>query len=417
MRPRIISAGAAVAAAMLIAGPGAVSGSALEDDGSIGAGSASASGVFVTYFDDATFFEGATLGTVDLNIGYAVGEVDRSGSSSAIGAIAYSPFFDLPGAVNALANTNFDFEPIQSRARASVTGQPPKDAVASLTTPTDQVEVGTMEAHLSAGPTVDAFSTLARVEPAPGTHIKSAISRVKVTKVSGKAMTEATTTLRSVTIAGLISFDSIILKATSIADGGAGDSSGSIIVEGGSIAGTPIAIDEGGIHVADQIAPFDLAPLEDALLQAGIELIGPSTVTEEPGGEFSVTKVRGPQITFTSPQNNNLQIILGSVEAASTLLPGFSLPTLPEAPVVPVPPPQIPIDTVGPGFVAPPAVVPQQPSAPGRAVVDLSRLVLSDAKSLDGFAALYSALAVGGMLILAGLVAPRRRSLLEERFR
>ncbi|MGH2726896.1 MAG: hypothetical protein ACRDKS_07945, partial [Actinomycetota bacterium] len=212
--------------------------------------------------------------------------------------------------------------------------------------------------------------------------------------------------------------DSIVLKATSIADGGAGDSSGSIIVEGGSIAGTPIAIDEGGIHIADQIAPLDLAPLESALAQAGIELIGPSTVKREPGGEYSVTSVRGPQIKLTTSQGNNLQIVLGRAEAASTLLPGFSLPPLPEVPpVVPAPPVQIPIDTVGPGFTPPTDVVPQPPAAPGQAVVDLSRLVLSDAKSLDGFAALYSALAVGGMLVLAGLVAPRRRSHLEDRFR
>ncbi|MGH2794834.1 MAG: hypothetical protein ACRDKG_11070, partial [Actinomycetota bacterium] len=65
---------------------------------------------------------------------------------------------------------------------------------------------------------------------------------------------------------------------------------------------------------------------------------------------------------------------------------------------------------------APPATQPPA-SVPGAAIVDLSRLVLSDAKSVDGFAALYGALAVGGMLMLAGVVVPRRRSLLEERLR
>ncbi|MGH2785453.1 MAG: hypothetical protein ACRDJ1_09325 [Actinomycetota bacterium] len=418
MRPRVITSGAALAAAMLLAGPGAGVGGALEDDGAIGAGSASASSAFVTYFDEGTFFEGATLGTADFHLGYATGEIDRSGSSGALAGVAYSPYVDLPPAVNALAGTNIDFDPILSRARASVTGQPPKDAVASLSTPTDQAEAGTMEAHLAAGPVVDAFTTLARIEPAPATHIKSAITRIRVAKVSGKAITEASTILRSVSIAGLITFDSITLKAVSVADGAAGESSGSIIVEGGSIAGTPIAIDEGGIHIADQIAPFDLAQLESALAQAGIELIGPSTVKQEPGGEFSITSVRGPQITYTSSQGNNIRIVLGRAEAASTLLPGFSLPTLPEVPpVVSGPVPQIPIDTGAPGFVPPAAVTPQAPAVPGQAVVDLSRLILSDAKSVDGFAALYSALAVGGMLILAGLVAPRRRSLLEERFR
>lgn len=419
MRPRVFSAGAAAAALLLLAGPGALRGNAEIDTG-ISAGSASASSVFVTYYDEATFFEGATLGTADFYLGYATGDVDRSGSSAAIAAAAYSPYVELPGAFNALApGPDVDWEPVLSRARASITGQPPKDAVASLTTPTDQAEAGTMEAHLAEGPIVEAFSTLARLEPAPATHIKSSVSRIKVSKLLGKAVTEASTVLRSVSIAGVLTFDSITLTTTSTADGMAGDARGSVIVDGASIAGTPVAITENGIQVGDQAVPFELTDVENALANAGIELVGPSTLTLEPGGERSVATATGPKIKFTSPQNNTIEIVLGRAIASSTRLGGFVPPALPSAP--PVAPP--PVDTGGPVDLGGPVVIPgpdvpaAPPAQPGTAVVDLSRLVLSDAKSLDGFAALYSALAVGGILILGGAILPRRRSILEERLR
>ena len=419
MRLRPLSAGAAFAALMLMAGPGAVTGFAQVDTSGIAAGSASASSVFVRYSDDATFFEGATLGTADFYLGYANGDVDRTGSSGAIAAVAYSPFVDLPPAINALGGTNIDFEPILGRARASITGQPPKDAVASLTTPTDQVEVGTMEAHLAEGPVLDALTTLTRIEPAPGTHIKSATSRIRVAKISGRSVTEATTILRSVSIAGLITFDSITLTSTSTADGGAGDARGTVVVEGGSIAGTPIAINENGIQVADQAFPLDLQQLEDGLLQAGIELVAPSTLTLEPGAERSVAIATGPTIRYTSPQANKIEIVLGRALTSSTLLAGFVPPALPSIPpAAPAPFVPAPVDPGGSVFTPPSDVVAQPPAAlPGSRVVDLSRLVLSDAKSLDGFAALYGAIAVGGLLVLAGVIVPRRRSFLEERLR
>ena len=419
MRLRPLSAGAAFAALMFMAGPGAVTGFAQVDTSGIAAGSASASSLFVRYSDDATFFEGATLGTADFYFGYSTGDVDRSGSSAGLAAVAYSPFVDLPPAINALAGTNIDFEPILSRARASITGQPPKDAVASLTTPTDQAEAGTMEAHLAEGPVLDAFTTLTRVEPAPGTHIKSATSRIRVAKIAGRSVTEATTILRSVNIAGLIKFDSITLTSTSTADGGAGDARGTVLVEGGSIAGIPIAVTENGIQAADQVLPLDLQALEDAVAQAGIELIGPSTLTLEPGAERSVAVATGPKIKFTSPQANTIEIVLGRAMTSSTLLAGFvppKLPTIPPAGPAPFVPG--PVDSGGSVFTPPSGVVAPPPAAvPGAAVVDLSRLVLSDAKSIDGFAALYGAIAAGGMLMLAGVILPRRRSLLEERLR
>ncbi|MGH2794461.1 MAG: hypothetical protein ACRDKG_09160, partial [Actinomycetota bacterium] len=299
MRPRVLSAGAAAAALMLLAGPGAVSTSAQVDNGSIAAGSAAASSVFVTYYDRATFFEGGTLGTADFYLGYATGDIDRSGSSGGIAAVAYSPYVDLPPAVNGLAGTNIDFDPILSRARASVTGQPPKEAKASLVTPSELAEAGTAEAHLIDGPAIETFTTMLRLEPAPATHIKSATSRIKVSKVAGNAVTEATTILRSVSIAGLITFDSITVTSRTAADGGSGEAQGNIIVEGGTIAGTPIAITENGLQVADQVIPFDLSQVEEALAQAGIELIGPSTLTLEPGGERSVAEATGPKIKFT----------------------------------------------------------------------------------------------------------------------
>ncbi|MEX2555405.1 MAG: hypothetical protein WEB06_07230 [Actinomycetota bacterium] len=420
MRLRRLSACAACAALMLMAGPGAVTGFAQVDTSGIAAGSASASSVFARYSDDATFFEGATLGTADFYLGYASGDVDRSGSSGAIAAVAYSPYVDLPGAVNALTpGPDVDYDSILSRARASITGQPPKDAEASLTTPTDQVEVGTMEAHLAEGPVLDAFTTLTRIEPAPATYIKSSTSRIRVAKISGRSVTEATTILRSVSIAGLITFDSITLTSTATADGGAGDARGTVLVEGGSIAGMPIALTENGIQLTDQAVPLDLQQLEEGLLQAGIELIAPSTLTLEPGPERSVAIATGPKIIFTSPQANRIEIVLGRAMTSSTLLAGFLPPALPSIPpVAPAPFVPAPVDSGGSVFTPPSGVIAQPPAAlPGSRVVDLSRLVLSDAKSLDSFAALYGAIAVGGLLVLAGVIAPRRRSLIEERLR
>ena len=419
MRPRLLSAGAAVAAAMLLAGPAATTGSAQSDPGGIAAGGASASSFFLTYYDTRTVFEGGTAGPPDVNIGFSTGDIDRSGSSVAIAALAYSPYVDLPPAVNALTpGPDLDYGPVLSRARASVTGQPPKDAVASLSTPTSLTDVGTAEAHLIEGPAIDAYTTLARLEPAPASHIKSATSRIRVRKVAGSAVTESTTLLRGVSIAGLLSFDSVSLTSVSVADGSAGTADAVVAIEGAAIAGTPIVLTETGFTIADQAVPVDLSAMKDALQQAGIELFGPGTITEEPGAERSLAVATGPKIRFRSPQDNTVEIVLGHAIAASTLLPGFVLPPLPTLPPVAPPPAPPVVDVGGPAFV-PPAAPPAAPpvTTPGSAVVDLSKLVLSDARSVDGFAALYSAVAAGGILILGGLVLPRRRSLLEERLR
>lgn len=429
MRPRLLPAGAAVAAALLLFGPAAVPGAAQDDNGAIAAGGATASSFYVTYFDDANVLYGGTAPPPDVNVGFSSGNIDRSGSASGIGALAYTPYIDVFPALNALAGTNIDWEPILSRARAAVTGQPPKDAVASLSTPTALTDVGTAEAHLSVGPALDVFTTLVRLEPAPGTHIKSSASRIKVHKVEGAAVTEATTLLRSVNIAGLLTFDSISLTSIASADGGAGAADAKVVVEGASIAGTPVALTETGFRVADQTVPIDLTPLKDQLAQAGIELVGPGSLRTEPGAERSFATATGPRIRFRNPQcpapvqrevgcGNTIDIVLGHAIASSTLLPGFMLPPVP-APPPAVPAPFVPPIDSGSTYTPPTdvAAAPPPVSAPGTAVVDVSRLVLSDEKSVDAFTALYSALAAGGMLILAGLVLPRRRSLLEERLR
>jgi len=416
MKPRFLRFGAAVAALLLVGGPLAVSGHAV-DDGALSAGSASASSVFITYYDTATIFQGGTLPPLDVNIGFSSGDIDRSGSSGAVAALAYSPYVDLPPAVNALAGTNINFDPILSSVRASVTGQPPKDADASLTTPTDITEAGTAQAHLTEGPALDAFSTLARIEPAPSTRIRSAASHIKVARVAGNSVTSATTVLRGVDIAGVLKFDSISLSTTSSADGGAGDAQGSVVIEGATIAGMPVNFTDKGIEAAGKAVPMDLSALKAQLTKAGIDLIAPGEVDQEPGAERSVTIATGPHITFTSPQGNTVEIVLGRAIASSTLLPGFSFGSLPEvSPVIP-PVAPLPIPVTQPVLPLPDTTVATQPVVPGQRIVDLSRLVLNDSKSIDAFAALYAAIAVGGILMLMGLVGGRRRSLLDERFR
>jgi len=429
MKVRIFLGVGAIVVSLILVGPTTTVAVHAEDE--LSSGSASASSMYFTYFDNDNVFRGGTVGPPDTNVPFASGDYDLTGNGSAVAGLAYNPYMEAPGLANSLAGTAIDFEncPIAQlcdfigphgvgRVRAIVRGRPPQKRDASLVEPMDQAEAGTAVASLAEGPVVEAVATLNRVTPAEGTSVQSVRSHITVKQVSGHAVSEATTVLHSVSINGVLQFDSITLHATSVADGGASSANGQVTVEGASIAGTPVQITPDGFMVAGQTLPVDTSVLRTQLAQAGITLIDSGNTSVERSATRAVATVTGPHLTVVSSQGNTIDIVLGSAQTGSSFTPGISAPSLPIQPPAAAPPQG---GTVVLGSeVTPPSegIAPAPvPPATGPATVSLERLILGSAKAVDAFTGLYAALAVLGLLVLAGVAMPRERSIIDQRRR
>jgi hypothetical protein len=135
------------------------------------------------------------------------------------------------------------------------------------------VPTGTMTAHAtttdtSAASSVDGASTLATT-----TGAARSTSAARIVSASD-AVVEGATSIRDVTVAGVVHVGSVVSSARATTDGSHADAEGTTTVTGLSVAGQAVSIDEHGITVAGTSVPAGAAldAVEAALAQAQVTL-------------------------------------------------------------------------------------------------------------------------------------------------
>lgn len=301
-------AGLALAGATLAlpAGPAAGEASALVGGEALGRG------IFATYSDRDTVIDGGTVAGPDFSAPVARASLDLTGLGSGLASLAYSPYNDAAGVVNAFAGTSLPVDSLSEASRAKVTGTPPQEHHAAAPGPPGS---GAW-ARLREGPTAEA-AALAFATPA-GQALAVRIGDVRSTVRRGGTTVGSTVSvvLRSVTIGELFSVESITLTAAATADGAAGLAVATSLVEGVTVAGRPVRLTPDGIEPADAEAP-DLA----ALAAAGVEILSAGQSETAPGGRQSDARATGPRIRLRTADGRTLTLVLGEAVAASAFVP------------------------------------------------------------------------------------------------
>lgn len=300
---------AAVLAAALLAVPapaGAVEGSTLVGGEALGRG------VFVTYSDQDTVIEGGTVAPPDFSAPLARAALDLTGLGSGLASLAYSPYNDAAGVINAFGGTDLPLSSFSEASRAKVRGTPPQEHKAAAPGPPGS---GAW-ARLSDGPTVEA-AALAMTTPS-GAPLKLRIGDVHATvRRSGPTVgSVVSVVLRAVTVGELVTFDSITLKASATADGATGPAEATSLVEGVAIAGRPVRLTSGGIEPLGAAAPST-----DALAAAGVEIVSAGETETTPGGQQSEARASGPRLRLRTADGRILTLVLGEAVASSTFAP------------------------------------------------------------------------------------------------
>jgi hypothetical protein len=100
---------------------------------------------------------------------------------------------------------------------------------------------------------------------------------------------EATSSVRDVTVAGVVHVASVVSRATGTSDGEHADASGGTVVTGLSVAGLAVTLDDKGLHVAGTGLPAEQArdAVEAALAQAQVTLALGQPVRQVQGGQVA----------------------------------------------------------------------------------------------------------------------------------
>ena len=265
--------------------------------------------------------------SIRLGAGQATASVDWPGETGAALGSTLIVGFGAPEAVRVLN------DPAYARAQS---GKGPA-TVSNTSVPT-----GTMTAHAtttetSAAATVDGASTLATT-----TGASRSTSTARLVGTSA-AVIEGASSIRDVTVAGVVHVGSVVSTARATTDGAHADAAGSTAVTGLTVAGQAVTIDEHGLGIAGTTVPAGpaLDAVEAALARARITLTLSRPVRVVRAGR--VEYATGALVVSTP-----LGVLsLGSVQlrANATLADALRLPTAP--PVIGQPP----NGTVGPGPV------------------------------------------------------------------
>ncbi|HYH49818.1 MAG TPA: hypothetical protein VEG38_09750 [Acidimicrobiia bacterium] len=303
----------AVIAAVLGAslGPGvpaadAAGASATAGSEPLSGGGAMGRGVFLTYGDRDTVIEGGTVAPLDLAAPVAQAAIDFTGLGFALAALGYSPYSDAAGVINAFGGTELPLGSVSERSRAKVTGRPPQESAVQWSE-----SAGRAQARLRDGPTAEA-RTSAATTPDYGVAAQIGEIRATVTTVNRTADSKVTVVLRSVRI-GELSIDTIRLAADALADGATGRAAATAVVEGVSLAGTPVRITPKGLEPVGASAP-DLSLLN----RAGIEILSAGGTLSQRGDRQSEARAIGPRIRFRSSDGRLVAVVLGEAVATST---------------------------------------------------------------------------------------------------
>lgn len=287
------------------------------------AGTATAAGALVHYGDKEMFFPGAATPAPTTTLPQAAGSFDNAGTGHARAAMVFNPYEEFGGAANSLTPAGFPqlpFDTVRARQYAMVDGEAPQAQDASVAPGGAPVRAGTVKAALEeAGPAAAAEATALAGTPAPNVVVDSATTRIRVARVDGQAASTATTVLDGVTVAGVLRLESIVLTATSTADGAAGKSAASVRVSGAAVGGTPVEITGEGIMVSGNAIPANAKAVSDALKSAGLELTAPGGQTVEPAAQDSRAEARGPSFRMTTADGRRFEVTLGLASTSSVL--------------------------------------------------------------------------------------------------
>lgn len=287
------------------------------------AGTAASAGVLVNYSDRETFFPGAATPAPTTTVALAGGSFDNAGSGHAGAALAYNPYEEFGGAINSLTPPPFPqlpFDEIRAHQYAVVDGEAPQAKDASLGAPNPVLRVGTVKAALEeAGPAAVAETAVLGAKPAPEVVVDSANTTIRVVRAGGQAVSTATTVLDGVTLGGVLRLESIVLTATSTADGAAGKSSATARVSGAVVGGTPVEITGDGIVVSGSSVPANGKAVAEALKGAGLELLAPGGHTVQPAAQDSRAEARGPSFRMKTAEGRYFEVTVGLASTSSVL--------------------------------------------------------------------------------------------------
>jgi hypothetical protein len=275
-------------------------------------GEALGRGIFITYSDRDTVIDGGTVAPPDFSAPVARAALDLTGLGSGLASLAYSPYNDAAGVINAFGGTDLPLASFSEASRAKVRGTPPQEHKAAA----PGAPGSGAWARLSEGPTVEA-AALAMATPS-GAPVAVRIGDVHATvRRSGPTVgSVVSVVLRAVAIGEVLTFESITLTASATADGAAGLAEATSLVEGVAVAGKPVRLTPGGIE-----PPGAGAPSVDALAASGVEVVSAGEQKTTPGGQQSEARAGGPRIRLRTADGRILTLVLGEAVASSTFVP------------------------------------------------------------------------------------------------
>jgi len=304
----LVAAAVVVCSGAIPAGPVAA---ATGGDSPLTGGAATGRGVFLTYSDRDFVIDGGTVAAPDAGVPVAQAAIDLTGLGSALAAMGYSPYSDAAGVLNAFGGTELPVGKVAEQSRAKVAGRPPQNSAIGVSD-----SVGHARAQLAEGPTADARASAAQF---PGPGLIAGVGRVeaKVATVTRTADSAVTVVLRALRIGDQLRIESVTLTARAAADGGGGIADASVMVEGVTLAGTPVRLTPKGFEPTGPGAP-DLSPLR----AAGVEVVSAGEAEGHPGGRQADARATGPRLRLSSSDGRVLTLVLGQAVVSSTRVPG-----------------------------------------------------------------------------------------------
>lgn len=276
-----------------------------------------------------------------LDVPYAASEI-RLGAGRATATVAWpgetgAALGDAAIALGAPPQAQVLNYPVLARARTG-SGEPDVR--------NDQLPGTTMEAHARLAD-VSAQTTTHLVDAVATTAGRtSAATRVRLTGPT-RAVGEAVSSVRDVTVAGVVHVGAVTSRASGWSDGTRADAEGGTVVSDLSVAGTAVTIGPDGLSVAGNAVPAGpaLDAVNEALSQAGITLaLGPRTEVVRGG----VVEYATGSLVVTTPLG---VVSLGGAQLrlATTTEPAVvvDLPPVPPLPVDGEPPATPPLTAGG----------------------------------------------------------------------
>lgn len=288
-----------------------------------------------------------------------------------------------PGSTAANAGSFFGFPNYPVRAEAFHPAGPPEEKK-------NEGGTFTMLAHSNENET-GAATTTQTIPAGPAVEVGSLASEATSTVEGEKAVSTVVAKAQNIVLlAGAVTIDSVVTKATASSDGLKGEVEGKTVVSGVSTAAGPVVSVEGsGISLGGQTVPVNPGPVETGLEQLGITMRVARPVDKVEGADASRT-MGGLVVTFApgtagAPNQTSVTYRFASVKvnALATQTPAaLDLPALPpvdEAPVTTAPAgsgASLPLGAslpppAGPSFAAPTTPATELASAPVSAPLPL----------------------------------------------